>query len=118
MNLSKEVAQALNDALAYARDNKYEYITPEILLLFMIEDETFSEAFYYCGGDANLLASRLEEYIKEYVEKVEGKDPEMSVGMNYLFTFAGQSAYSSGSEEIHIRHLVHAIWNLDNSYAR
>ncbi len=117
MDLSKEVAQAVNDAVAYARENKYEYITPEMLLLFMMDDETFSEAFYYCGGDSNLLASRLTEYIEEYVDKVEDKEPEMSMAMNYLFTFAGQSAYSSGSKEIHTRHLVHAIWNLDNSYA-
>ncbi len=117
MNLSLEVAQALNDAVAYARDNHYEYITPEMLLLFLIDDETFSEAFYYCGGDKNLLTSQLKEYIEEYIEKVDGKDPEMSMALNYLITFAGQSAYSSGSNEIHVRHLVHAIWNLDNSYA-
>jgi ATP-dependent Clp protease ATP-binding subunit ClpA len=117
MNLSLEVAQALNDAVAYARDNHYEYITPEMLLLFLIDDETFSEAFYYCGGDKNLLTAQLKEYIEEYIEKVDGKDPEMSMALNYLITFAGQSAYSSGSNEIHVRHLVHAIWNLDNSYA-
>ena len=117
MNLSKEVAQALNSALAFARDNNYEYVTPEMLLLFMTEDDTFAEAFYYCGGDRNLLISRLKEYIMEYIEKVENRDPELSASLNYMFSFAGQSAYSSGSNEIHTRHLVHAIWNLDNSYA-
>ena len=47
MNLSKEVAQALNDAIAYARENNYEYITPEMLLLFMMDDETFSQWIEY-----------------------------------------------------------------------
>ena len=117
MNLSVEASKALHDAVSYAKENNYEYVTPEMLLLFIMEDATFAEAFYYCGGDGNLLAARLKEYIESYVEKTSGKDPELSLGLNYVITFAGQSAYSSGCEDIHIRHLIHAIWNLDESYA-
>ncbi len=117
MNLSVEVARLLNKAVIYASENKYEYVTPETMLLFMIEDEVFSEAYYYCGGDDTILSSQLKDYLEKYVDKVKGKEPELSLALNYMFTFAGQSAYSSGSEEIHVRHLVHALWNLDNCYA-
>ena len=118
MNLSKEASMALQEAAGFAGNNKFEYITPEMLLLSILEDDTFSEAFYYCSGDGNLLAKQLDEYINKYVEKSSGKDPELSLGLNYVISFAGQSAFSSGSEEIHIRHLVHAIYNLEDSYAR
>lgn len=117
MNFSEEAARVLQEAVSFAKQNKYEYVTPEILLLFIAEDEVFSQAFYECGGDINLLISKLNGYIKAYIEKVDKKEPEISLGLNLLINFATQSAFGSGSEEIHIRHLVHALYNLDNSYA-
>ena len=117
MNLSKEAAAVFQDAVAYAKAKSFEYVTPEMLLLFMIEDDTFAESFYYCGGDANLLASKLRGYVEQYVDTVQDKEPMLSAGLTFIINFAGQSAYSSGSEEIHVRHLVHALWNLEESYA-
>ena len=46
MNLSKEAAAVFQDAVAYAKAKSFEYVTPEMLLLFMIEDDTFAESFY------------------------------------------------------------------------
>jgi ATP-dependent Clp protease ATP-binding subunit ClpA len=117
MNLSIDAARALHDAVSFAKANNYEYVTPEMLLLFITDDVVFEEAYLSCGGDKNILVKRLTDYISEYVEKVQGKEPEISAGLSFVLTFAGQSAYSSGCDEIHIRHLVHAIWNLDESYA-
>ncbi len=118
MKLSENTAQILQETVEYARENNYEYVTPEMLLLFIMQDETFAEAFYYCGGDGTILASQLNAYISDYIEKTQGKEPELSAGLNFVLAFAGQSAYSSGNEEINVRHLVHAIWNLDESYAK
>ncbi|WP_026512250.1 AAA family ATPase [Butyrivibrio sp. LC3010] len=117
MNLSKEAMEVLQKAVNFAKDNNYEYVTPEMLLLFILETPVFTEAFLECGGDINLLSAQLLSYLEEYVEKVNDKDPEISLSLNYLISFAGQSAYSSSSDKIHIRHLVHAFWNLEESYA-
>ena len=117
MELSKAATKVFENAVTFAKSNKYEYVTPEMLLLFMIDDEIFAEAFYYSGGDANLLSAKLVSYIERYVEKDATKEPRITNGLRQLIAFAGQSAYSSGSEEIHVRHLVHAMWNLQESYA-
>ncbi len=117
MELSKEAAFVLQNAVAYASKNKYEFVTPEMVLLMILDDEVFTWAYEECGGNISILRESLSEYISEYVDKTEGKSPQLSIGTNFILTFAGQSAYSSGCDEIHIRHLVHAIWNLENSYA-
>ena len=117
MNLSNEAMEVLQKSIRFAKDNNYEYVTPEMLLYFILETPTFAQAFSECGGDLNLLSSKLMEYVTEYVEKTEGKEPEISLSLNYLISFAGQSAYSSSSDRIHIRHLIHAFWNLEESYA-
>jgi len=117
MELSKEAAFVFQNAISYAAKNKYEFVTPEMVLLMILDDDVFAGAFKECGGDISLLETNLSGYIAEYVEKSDNGAPQLSVGTNFVISFAGQSAYSSGSKEIHIRHLVHAIWNLENSYA-
>ena len=117
MDLSREASEVFQKAVAFASENSYEYVTPEIVLLMILDDDTFAEAFRECGGDLSILDGNLRKYIREYVDKAENGQPELSIGTNFVISFAGQSAYSSGSDQIYVRHLVHAIWNLENSYA-
>lgn len=117
MNLSDEAMNILQQAVVYANDNNYEYITPEIILLMLVNDAVFSAAFEDCGGDINDLESSLTGYIEKYVDKVSEGSSEFSSGTDTLLKYAGRSAYNSGGKEIFIRHIVHAFWNLENSYA-
>ncbi len=117
MELSKEVMSVLHRAVLYAKENNYEYVTPETILLVLLEEGLFIEAFSGCGGDVKLLTEKLTRYISEYIEKVQGRDPEMSSGVNKMLVFAGQSAYNSGSGEVYVRHMFHALMNLEDSYA-
>ncbi len=117
MNLSKEAMLVIQKAIEMAAKNHYEYVTPELILLMILDDESFREAYESCGGDIMSLSRQLMAYLEKYIEKTEDKDPEFSLATQQMITFAGQSAFSSGCTHIHIRHLIHAIWNLDNSYA-
>lgn len=117
MELSNEVMLVLQEAVKYAQSHHYEYVTPEIVLLMILEDVTFRWAFQECGGDFRMLVSDIEEYNGKYMEQVKGVTPELSVGVTQLLSFAGQSAYNSGCKEVCIRHILHAIWKLENSYA-
>lgn len=117
MELSNEVMMVLQEAVKYAQSHHYEYVTPEIVLLMILEDVTFRWAFQECGGDLRMLVSDIEEYNGKYMEQVKGVTPELSVGVTQLLSFAGQSAYNSGCKEVCIRHILHAIWKLENSYA-
>lgn len=117
MNLSKEVLAILRNAVDYAKYQKLEYVTPEVVLLMLVTDAYFTTGFEECGGNCELLEDNLTQYIKDYIEKTDKPEPEFSAGTNAMLNFAGQSAYNSSSEEICIRHLVHAFWSLENSYA-
>lgn len=116
MDLSNEAMLALQQAIEFASKRKYEYVTPEMLLLMLLKEDIFLEAFEGCGGDGETLADDLKDHIQQYVEKVDGKQPEFSLGMQKLINHAGQSAFNSGNREIDIRHLVHGMWSLENSY--
>ena len=57
------------------------------------------------------------EYTEKYIDKVSDTDAELSSEAKRLLNLAGHSAYNSGCSEVCVRHLVHALWNLKNSYA-
>lgn len=117
MDFSMDAMAVLRSIVAYAKDNKLEYVTPELLLYGLLKDSSFTIALEDCGGDPQRLSLSLLQYINEYIDKVPAKEPEFSSAMNEVLTLAGQSAFNSGAREICIRHLVHGLWSLDNSYA-
>lgn len=117
MEFSNEVAQIVESAMEYANLSQYEYVTPEMILRMLLNDSEFLEAFEACDGNATELAQKLEDYIETYVEKVQDAKIEFSVGTQQLLAFAKSSAFSSGCDAVYVRHFVHAIYNLPNSYA-
>lgn len=129
MNLSKEAAAMLRDSIMYAAEHRYEYVTPEILILMLCDNDDFKTAFTQCGGDIYSLREDLKSYGEQYIEHGDGSDgdpdegmgslsePELSIGVAYVLAGAGEQAISSGRNEIDVRHIVHAVWQLPESYA-
>ncbi len=117
MNLSEEAMLVLQRAIEYASEKGYEYVTPEMVLLMILQLPEFVAAYENCGGDKKSLKKHLKKYIQKYVEKSNGQEPTLSTGTQHMLNFAGQSAFGSGCNQVFIRHFIHAIWNLDNSYA-
>lgn len=117
MNMSDKASLIMEKVVQFVKVNNYEYMTPEMILYFIAEDEVFDEAFYQCEGDIKKLRSGLKKYVSEYVEKVEGVYPELSAGAIYALAYAEQSAENSGNGDIDIRHILHGIWQLEDSYA-
>ena len=116
MELTKEMDTVMSAAVRYAHDHKYEFITPEMVLMFICDDLRFSTAFYCSGGDVNILRGDLEKYISEYTDKTTG-EPEFSAGMNTAFAYAARSASNRGRELLDISHIIHGMWLLDDLYA-
>lgn len=117
MELSKEAMELLYKALEYSHSKGYEFVTPEILLLMILDEKSFAEAFEGAGGSIGRLREDLEAYAEEYIGKSKSDKPELSDGVNRLLDFAAKSAYSSGNKEIFLRHIIHGLWNLEDCYA-
>ena len=117
MELSHEAANVINAAIRYAKNNRREFVTPEVLLLSMLDnDDNFSEALQVCGGDSKALTRELTGYISEYIDETQG-DPEFSEGTGAVLAVAARSALNSGAGDICVRHLIRGIWSLENSHA-
>lgn len=117
MELSNTVTQLLNDAVSYAINKGYEYITPEVFLLTVCDYIPFVEAYTACGGNINELKKMLSGYLKEYVDIIDVETPEFSASFGQVLTIAAQSAYNSSRSYIELTHVIHGILQLENSYA-
>ena len=71
MQVSKEVAEIINTVFAMAKDQHYEFVTPELVLYVTCRNQVFAEAFEDCGGNVRKLSKQLKGYLDEYMERTE-----------------------------------------------
>lgn len=117
MDMSQAASVIMEDVVNYVGENEYEYVTPEIILYFIADYNIFCEAFINCGGNVKVLKDELYAYFKEYIEQISGVTPELSAGAIYALAYAEQTAENSGCKEIDITHILHGIWQLEDSHA-
>ncbi len=119
MHVSNEVASILNMIFSYAKDAHYEYATPELMLYMICANSVFSNAFARCGGDIKRLEGDLKGYLDRYMEEVNDAEhtPELSEAMSEVLVRAWESAQNSGKAVAELSHIVHAIYQLEDSYA-
>ena len=126
MQVSREVAELMNAVIVLAKERHYELVTPELLLYVICENQLFAEAFEDCGGSIHDLAAQLEGYFNQYMVAVRPEEsmyqapehtPEFSAGMGSLLSYAWRSAQGSGRNVVGLMHLVHALFELEESYA-
>ncbi len=116
MNVTEEVATIINDSFAIAVEKHYEYVTPETVLLAMCDFDSFKIPFGNCGGDVKVLSHQLIDYLDANVDIVD-VSPEMSSGMQMAFAMAQNQAVNSSRTVIELSHLIHALFNIKESYA-
>ncbi len=118
MSESKEVAEIINMAFTLAIDARFSLVTPELVLYIICQNSIFAEAFENCGGEIKRLDRDLKTYLEEYMDLVdpEGR-PELSQGMRDMLEMACISAQNSGRESVELPHIIHAIYELEESYA-
>ncbi|MCR5543544.1 MAG: AAA family ATPase [Eubacterium sp.] len=117
MEISQEVMEILHAAAEKAQKNRYEYITPEGLLLAMTFNDTFCRAFEYAGGSVQELGEDLTEYLEQYVDKAEEGAPELSFMTEWILKYAEAQADNSGCDEVQMRHILKGIWLNEDCYA-
>lgn len=118
MHVSREVAEIINSVFALAKSEHYEFVTPEVVLYIICNNKMFAEAFEDCGGNISELSNQLKNYMDEYMETADADcNPEFSAGMGNVLSYAWQSAQNSGKAMVGLTHIIHAMFELEESYA-
>ncbi len=120
MQVSGEVAEMIDTVFLLAGNARFEYVTPELMLYVACQNPVFAQAFENCGGNIQELDRDLKTYLEEYMEpddREEGCTPQLSQGAAEVLALAWKSAKNSGRTKVELSHMVHAMYDLEESYA-
>ncbi len=123
MQVSQEVAKIMESVFLLARDAHFAWVTPELILYVACQNPVFAQAFKNCGGSLSELDRNLKTYLEEYMEPgaIDADSyqdtPELSQGAGKLLSIAWESAGNSGRTVVELPHVIHALYELKESYA-
>ena len=109
-------SEIINKAVRYCTDHRHEFITPEHLLYFLLEEESMATLLYYSLDD---MKSQLQQCL-DSMERVPDEmnyTPEVSVQTNQLLTIAVTQVQHSSADAVDIIHLTRAMLELNDSQA-
>lgn len=120
---TKLANRALQDAISKTQDERFEFITPEMFLLYgIMPQEPFQQALASLTSAENvrLLKGELKFYIEDAVERVPEADDyeiEPSAQMVEVLRTAEANAVIADVNKVGVVHYVRAIWELEDSDA-
>ncbi len=118
MNITNIVNEVILKAYEEAKTNNCEYVTVEHLLYVSLHYYKVVDSLKECGANIEELKNNLKIYIDEYISKVDDFEPLESVGFQQVIIIANAQVESCGKDVIDIEHLLAAIYNLEDSYAK
>ena len=118
MKITNEVNLILLKAYQEAKEKSSEYITPEHLLYAATFDKNVEYAIKECGGSLENLRYNLATYVKTYINKIGQGEPQESIEFQRVILTANEQIKYSGKDAIDVDHIISAIFNLEDSYAR
>ena len=118
MRITDEVNLVLMKAYQEAKKYNSEYITPEHLVYGATYNRRVENAIEECGGDIESLRYNLTTYIKTYVPATTRNEPQESIEFQRVILMANEQVKYSGKDAINVDHLLAAIFELEDSYAK
>ena len=118
--LDKDLEQTLNDAFRAARDNRYEFVTVEHLLLALLDNPAAMKTLRACDADMDELRDELARFIENNSTRLTSDDEretQPTLGFQRVFQRAVQHVQSSGKKEVSGANILIAIFSERESHA-
>ena len=118
--LDKDLEQTLNVAFRKARDERYEFMTVEHLLLALLNNSSAIKVLRACGADLNELHSELTKFIEENSPLLiddDEREIQPTLSFQRVLQRAVFHVQSSGKKEVSGANVLVAIFGERESHA-
>jgi ATP-dependent Clp protease ATP-binding subunit ClpA len=118
--IAKGLQESFEFAVNEAIRRRHEYVTIEHLLFALLHDRDVSEIVRACGGEIEILKSRLDDFIEKTYEQVAESDtiqPTLTTMLQRVVQYAQLHAQSSGRKEVDTPQMLAAIYQAEQSHA-
>lgn len=80
IKITSAVQKALDRSWADAKARSHEYVTPEHLLLAVLDSQSAIRILSFCGADISFIHESVDEYIRTTIPVSPNRDPLQTVG--------------------------------------
>lgn len=117
--LSEEIKELFEQTYDRVKSDRFEFITPEHLLISLLQNENFEETMNLIDGDIDFIENTLKDYLKNLDKVPEGisYSPSPSLQFLQMVKYADQTVSSCGKTTIEMSHIIKAIFSLEESMA-
>lgn len=118
--LNSELEQTLNQAFAWANEQRHEFMTVEHLLLALTDNPSAVEVLLSCGASLDELRDKITSFLGETTPRVpaeEERDPQPTLGFQRVLQRAVYSVQSAGKQEVSGTNVLVAIFGEHESQA-
>jgi ATP-dependent Clp protease ATP-binding subunit ClpA len=132
--LSSNLEKHLNQAAAFAKEHRHEFVSLEHVLLALTKDTEVVEIIKSCGGDVTALSKELETFLDQHCPRVryqraEGDDgftessaldnwkPEFTLACHRLLQRSVIQVQSAGKDMVTTGNVLVALYNEKDSHA-
>ncbi len=118
--LSKELEFTLNMAFKMAKENRFEFMTIEHLMLALLDNSSACNVLRACGGDLEQLKIELTDFIFEntpVLDDDEDRETQPTLGFQRVLQRAVFHVQSSGNREVNGANVLVAIFGEQDSHS-
>ncbi len=119
--LNNELEITLNTAFKDAREQHYEFMTVELLLLALLDNSSAAQVLRECGADLTRLRLELSRFIDETTPRIPdhelGRETQPTLGFQRVLQRAVFHVQSSGKAEVSGANILSAIFSEQDSQA-
>jgi ATP-dependent Clp protease ATP-binding subunit ClpA len=117
--LDRDLELTINNAFQNARNNRYEFMTVEQLLLALLENSSALCALHYANADVDRLRENLEKFILQTTPKIPDSevqhDTQPTLGFQRVLQRAIFHVQSTGGFEVDGANILVAIFSEQES---
>ncbi|MFW9627468.1 MAG: ATP-dependent Clp protease ATP-binding subunit ClpA [Sulfurospirillum sp.] len=117
--VSQELNYVFNDAIAFVRKHRYEYITVDHLFFALLNNEHVTELLINCGLSITFLQRSMEKYFvanPQVVPSDENYEPLETVALSRVVESMMLHVKSSGKSEASVFDLLIAMMDESNAF--
>jgi len=118
--LSKSLEETLNTVFQRSREARFEFVTLELLLLGLLENDDARIVLENCGANISALALELEQFTIRTIPRLAEDDPretQPTLGFQRVLQRAVMQVQSAGKQEVTGAHVLAALYGEQDSHA-
>jgi ATP-dependent Clp protease ATP-binding subunit ClpA len=116
IKISNVVQKVLDQSWADARTRGHEYVTPEHILLSVLDHPSALKVLAMCGADIGFIHDSVDEYLRKNMPVLTGREPLQTVGFQNVFERAVMHCESAEKPVLDITDILVSLMDEQKNY--